>query len=130
MSASCVLMLMAVMQVGIVRMLVQKPRVSVPVAMRLTRRRFRRMLMLVMDVMHVAMFMLEWFMQMLVVVRLGEVQINANAHQQRCAHESEGRCLAKQRKPKGCTDKGSCREVGAGTRGSQMPETKRTKLTP
>ena len=61
------------MQVGIVRMLVQKPRVPVPVAMRLTRRRVRRVLMLVMDVVHVAMFMLERFMQMLVVVRLGEV---------------------------------------------------------
>src|SRR5215470_5889635 len=72
---------------------------------------------------HVAMFMLERFMQMLVVVRLGEVQINANAHQQRPAHESEGRCLAKQRERKGCTDKRSCREVGAGTRGSQVPKT-------
>ena len=48
--------LVAVMRVRIVRMLVRKPRVPVPVAMRLTRRRFRRMLMLVMDVMHVAMF--------------------------------------------------------------------------
>src|SRR5215470_20453511 len=72
---------------------------------------------------HVAMFMLERFMQMLVVVRLGEVQINANAHQQRPAHESEGRCLAKQRERKGCTDKRSCREVGAGARGSQVPKT-------
>ena len=61
------------MQVGIVRMLVQKPRVPVPVAMRLTGRRVRCVHMLVMDVVHVAMFMLERFMQMLVVVRLGEV---------------------------------------------------------
>ena len=73
------LVLVAVMQVGIVRMLVQKPRVPVPVAMRLTRRRVRSVFMLVMDVVHVAMFMLERFMQMLVVVRLGEVQIDANA---------------------------------------------------
>src|SRR6516165_11744343 len=100
------------MEVRIVRVLVQHPRVPVPVAMRLTRRRVRRVLMLVMDVVHVAMFMLERFMQMLVVVRLGEVQINSNAHQQRRADESEARCLAKQRKRKRCTDKGSCREVG------------------
>jgi hypothetical protein len=73
--------LVAVMQVGIVRMLVQKPRVPVPVAMRLAQRRVRRVLMLVMDVMHVAMFMLERFMQMLVVVRLGEVEIDADPHQ-------------------------------------------------
>ena len=95
MSASCVLMLMAMMQVGIVRMLVQKPRVSVPVAMRLARRRVRRMLMLVMDVMHVAMFMLKRLMQMFMVVRLGEVQIDADAHQQRCADQSKSRRLAK-----------------------------------
>ena len=54
-------------------MLVQLPRVPVPVAMRLTGRRVRCALVLVMDVMHVAMFMLDRFMQMLVVVRLGEV---------------------------------------------------------
>jgi len=69
------------MQVGIVRMLVQKPRVPVPVAMRLAGRRVRRVLVLVMDVMHVAMFMLERFMQMFVVVRLREVQIDADPHQ-------------------------------------------------
>ena len=83
--------------------------------------------MLVMDVVHVAMFMLERLMQMLVVVRLGEVQINANAHQQRRAHQSKGRCLAKQRQRNGCTDKGSCREVGAGTRSSQVPKTQHKK---
>ena len=78
------------MKVRIVRMLVQNPRVPVPVAMRLTRRRVRRVFMLVMDVVRVAMFMLERFMQMLVVVRLGEVQIDANAHQQRRAHDERG----------------------------------------
>ena len=78
---SRVLVLVAVMQVGIVRMLVQHPRVPVPVAMRLAGRRIRRVLVLVMDVMHVAMFMLERFMQMLVVVRLREVQIDADPHQ-------------------------------------------------
>ena len=78
---SRVFVLVAVMQVGIVRMLMQHPRVPVPVAMRLTRRRVRCVLMLVMDVVHVAMFMLERFVQMLVVVRLGEVEIDADPHQ-------------------------------------------------
>ena len=102
-------------------MLVQNSRMPVPMAMRLVGRR-GRVLMLVMEVMHVAMFMLERFMQMLVVVRLGEVQIDANAHQQRRAHQSKGRCLAKQRERQGCTDKGSRREVGAGARSSQVPK--------
>jgi len=115
---SCVLVFMSVMQVRIVRMLVQKPRVPVPMAMRLAGRRVRRVFMLMMDVMYMAMFMLERFMQMLVVVRFSDVQINANTHQQRRAYESEGRCLTKQRERKGCTDEGSRREVGAGARSS------------
>ena len=69
------------MQIRIVRMLVQNPRMPVPVAMRLTSRHLRGMLMLVMDVMHVAMFMLERLMHMLVIVGLDEVQIDANPHQ-------------------------------------------------
>ena len=73
--------------------------------------------------MYVPMLMLERLMNMLVVVRLGEVQIDANAHQQRRAHQSEGRRFAKQREGKGCTDKRSCREVGAGARSSQVPKT-------
>ena len=119
---SRVLVLVAVMQIRIVRMLVQNPRMPVPVAMRLASRHLRGMLMLVMDVMHVAMFMLERFVQMLVVVRIGEVQIDANAHQQRRGYESEGRCLAKQRERNGCPDKGSRREVGAGPCSSQVPQ--------
>jgi hypothetical protein len=78
---SRVLVLVAVMEVRIVRMLVQNPRVPVPMAMRLARRRARRMFMLVMDVMHVAMFMLDRLMHMLVIVRLDEVQIDAHPHQ-------------------------------------------------
>jgi hypothetical protein len=78
---SRVIVLVAVVEVRIVRMLVQNPRVPVPMAMRLAGRRVRRMLMLVMDVMHVAMFMLERLMHMLVIVGLDEVQIDANPHQ-------------------------------------------------
>jgi|SRR5215471_5513505 len=59
---------------------------------------------------------------MLVVVRLSKVQTDATAHEQRCADESKGRRLAKQRKRKGSADKGSRREVCAGARGSQMPK--------
>ena len=75
------LMLVPVMQVRIMRMFVQKPWVPVPVVMRLAGRRARPVLMLVMDVMHVPVLMLERFMQMLVVVRLREVQIDADPHQ-------------------------------------------------
>ena len=106
------------MQVRIMRMLVQKPRVCVPVAMRLAGRRGGRVLMLVMNIVHVAMLMLERLMQMFVLVRLDEVQIDADAHQQRSADHSKGRRLAKQRQRNGGADKGSRREVSAGARGS------------
>ena len=96
-AGSRVLMLMAVMQVGIVRMLMQKPQVHVPVAMRLTRRCVGRVLMLVMNIVHVPMFMLQQLMQMLMVVRFSEVQIDANPHQHRRTDQSKGRPLAKQR---------------------------------
>ena len=99
-------------------MLMQKPRVSVRVAMRLPGRIARRMFMLVVDVMHVPVLMLERLMQMLVVVRLGEVQIDADPHEQRRADEGKGRRLAKQRQRKSRADKGSRREVSAGARGS------------
>ena len=62
------------------RMLMQNPRVPVPVAMRLSARIGRRMIVLVMAIVHVAMLMFERLMHVLVVVRLGEVQIDANPH--------------------------------------------------
>jgi hypothetical protein len=110
-------MLMAVMEVRVMRMLVQKPRVPVPVAMRLPGRISRRVLMQVTDIVHVAMLMLEGLMQMLVIVSLGEVQIDADPHQHGGGHQSKGRCLAKQRERKGCADKGSGREVSSSWRG-------------
>jgi hypothetical protein len=64
-----VLMLVAVIQVGIVRMLLQKPRV--PVAMGLPGRIGRRMVVAV-DVMHMAMLMLKWLIEVLVVVHTSE----------------------------------------------------------
>ena len=120
------------MQVRIVRMLVQKPRVRVPVAVRLAGRRVGRMLVLVMDVMHVAMLMLERLMQMLMIMRLGEVQIDANAHQQRSADESKGRPLANSRSARAAPIKGADEKyapVRAVPKCRRL-STKSTKLTP
>ena len=109
-----------VMQIRIMRMLVQNPRMPMPVAMRFSSRIGRCMVVLVVDVMHVAMLMLEKLMQVFVVVRLGEVEIYPNAHEQRRADESKGRRLAKQREGEDCADEGSRREVSAGARRSQV----------
>ena len=64
------------------RMLVPNPQVPMPVAMGLSARIGRRMIVLVMDIVHVAMLVFERLMRVLVVMRLGEVQIDANPHQQ------------------------------------------------
>ena len=70
---SDVLVFVPMIQVWIVWMLVQDPRVPVPMAMGRVRRRVGRVLMLVMNVMHMAMLVLERLMQMLMIMRLGEV---------------------------------------------------------
>ena len=74
-------MLMTVMEIRVMRMLVPNPRVSVPVAVGLSVWIGRRMVVLVMDIMDMAMLVLERFVQVLVVMRLGEVQIDADPHQ-------------------------------------------------
>ena len=50
-------------------------------AMRLSGRAVRHMLMLVVGVMHVPVLMLDRLVQVLVVMCLGEVQIDTGAHQ-------------------------------------------------
>jgi hypothetical protein len=77
-------MMMTVMQVRIMRMLVQDSRVLMPVTMRLSHRIGQCVLVLVVDVVHVPVLMLEGLMQVLVIMGLGEVQIDADPHQHGC----------------------------------------------
>jgi len=69
---------------------VYEPRVPVRVAVRFRGRIVRLMFMLMVDVMYVPVLMLERLMQVLVVVRLCEVQIDADPHEQRRADEGKG----------------------------------------
>jgi len=68
--------------------------VPVRVAVRHHGRIARLMFMLMVDVMHVPVLMLERLMQVLMVVSLCQVQIDADSHQQRRADEGKGRRLA------------------------------------
>ena len=104
------------------RMLVPNPGVPVPVAVGLPARVGWRMVVLVMDIVDVSMLVREKLMQVLVVMRLGEVQIDANPHEQCGADQSKSWRLAEQRQRKGCADEWSRREVGASARRSQMAE--------
>ena len=68
MAGSRGLMPVAVMHVRVVWMLVQDPRVPVPVAMGLPARIGRRVVVLVMDIVDVSLLVLERLMQVLLVM--------------------------------------------------------------
>ena len=70
-------------QVGIMRVPVDQRRVTVPMAVRLARRVVGRVVVPVMLVMGMAVRMLGRIMDMVVLVPLGEVQIEAERHQRR-----------------------------------------------
>src|ERR1700704_1947584 len=57
-----------------------------------------------------------------VPVALGEMQRNADRHQDRCYPEGRVRRLAKQCKRRGCPDKRSGRKISAGPRGAEVPQ--------
>ena len=119
---SRVLMQVPVVQVRIMRMLVQDPRVKVPVAMGLSARIGRSMVVLMMDIVDVAMLVIERLMRMLVVMRLSKVQIDADPHEQCRADKSKSWRLTIQWQRTGCADEWSRREVGASARRSQVAE--------
>jgi hypothetical protein len=77
---------MTMMHIGIVWMGMHQPRVLMPMGMRLVSRIVRSMPMLMMRVMHMPVFVNVWLVFMLVLVRLGKVQIDADGHQ-RCRRE-------------------------------------------
>jgi len=111
------------MQVRIMRMLVQNLRVLVPVAMGLSVRIIRHVIVLVMDVMHVPMLVLERLVKVLVLVRLGKMQIDTNPHKQSSADQRWSWHFAKQRERKDAADKRSRRKIGTCARGSQVAKT-------
>ncbi len=76
----------AVVQVGIVRMLVRERGVPMPMAVRLPSGVIRRVLMLVMGVVDVPVLVFHRLVNVLMCVRLSEVQIDADGHQ-RCRRE-------------------------------------------
>ena len=73
---------MAVVQIGIMRVLVDERQVAMGMAVRLAPRIVRPMRVLMVRVMGVAVLVLERLVPVLVLMRLGEVQIEADRHQQ------------------------------------------------
>src|SRR5438046_1174849 len=114
---------MAVVQIGIMRVLVDERQVAMPMRVRLALRVARSMPVLVVRVMGMAVLVLERLVPMLVLMRLGEVEIEADRHQQPGEEQPAGHGLAEQ----GDRDEGANerrrREIGAGAGGAEMPQT-------
>lgn len=74
-------MTVAVVQVWEMSMAVSQPAVPVRVDVRLARRVFRRVRVLVVRVMHVGVLMRHGFMEVFVLVSFREVQVKTDPHQ-------------------------------------------------
>src|SRR4051794_17346683 len=113
---SSVLVFMPMMQVRIVGMFVKKPSVPAQVSVGLAGRIVGRMRMLVMRIVDMAVLVLQPLVKVLVLVRLGKVQIDADAHQQCRGQEGKGDRLTEERERKCRADEGRGREVSTGAR--------------
>ena len=71
----------SVMQVGVVRVSVRQGDMTVPMRVRLSGRIARAMLVLVMQVVDVGVGVPQEFVDVVVLVPLGEVQIKAEGHE-------------------------------------------------
>src|SRR5467141_4189855 len=79
-------------------------------------------LMAMMLVMSMGVCVRQRLVPVQVPVAFGEMQRNADRHQDRCYPEKRVRRLAKQRKRRGCPDKRGGRKIGAGPRSAEQPQ--------
>src|SRR5215469_8076123 len=118
---------MAVMQVGIVRVLVYKALVPVPVAVRLFGGIARAMRVLMVGVMDVPVLVVERLMYMPVFVPLGEMQVNADRHEGGCGDQRPAWRFPEKRQGKRRADKGCRREIGTCACSPEMAQAKDKK---
>ena len=111
---------MGVMHVRHMRVSMTHTGVAVAMRMRFTRRVIRIMRMLVMVVMRVRVRMLHQFMFMLVLVILGQVQPDAEAHQEARSDQLQGYWFAKRYYGGDRADEWRGRKIRTGTCRSQM----------
>lgn len=116
-------MRVAVVQVGIVRVAVDEPRVPVPVRVRLARRIVGAVRVPVVLVMHVRVLVLHRLVHMLVLVPLGEMEPDAEAHEPAGGEQLQRQRLAEGGDREERPDERCRREVGAGapSRGAAAP---------
>ena len=79
-------------------------------------------LVLVMHIVNVWVDVFEWLMRVLMLVTLGQMQPNSNAHQEGRDPERRGRGLVQQQDGDGGTDEGCRGEIGAGAGRAQIAQ--------
>src|SRR6516162_1897670 len=114
--------LVPVMQVGIMRMLVDETAMLVRMTVRFAVRIGRRMRVPMMHVMDMPVLVKEQFVHMLMLVLFGEMQIHARGHER--GSRDQGPCdgLAEQRNRDRGTDKGSGREIRSGAGSTEVAQ--------
>jgi hypothetical protein len=114
---------MSVVQIGVMRVLVHERHMPVAMRVRLARGIAGHVFVPVMFVMRMAMFVLEGLVPMLVLMRLGEMQRDADRHQSARDDELSCQRLAEQGDRDQRADKRRRGEIGAGARRAEMAET-------
>ena len=115
-------MLMAMMDVRVMRMRMPERLVAVRMHMRLGAVPLKIMLVPVMRIMAVGVRMRHGFMRVLMFVRFGQVQPDAGAHQ-RGGDPEDGTRMFAQHQQRNCrTNERRRREIRAGSRSAEMPQ--------
>ena len=112
----------AMMQIGIMRVLVPHRKMVVPMSMRLTNGIAGCVRMLVVGIMGMPMLMLQSLMSMFVRVRFREVQIEAERNQRPRADQASRDFFSEHGYRQHRADERRCREVRACPRRSQVAQ--------
>jgi len=120
-------MLMSVVQVGIMRVLVDETAMLVRMTVRFAARIGRRMRVLMMLVVNMPVLVKERFVHMLVLVLFGKMQIHACRHER--GSRDQGPCdgLAEQRNRDRSADKGGGRKIRSGAGRTEVAQSQYEK---
>ena len=110
------------MGIGVVRVGVPHRRVVVWVRVRLARRVVGAVRVLVVFVVNMRVVVVHFFMRVFVVMRFGQVQPDAQAHQRARRREGPRHALAKHQKRHGRADERGRREVRPGPGRAEVPQ--------
>ena len=115
---------MPVVDVREVRVRVRECLVDVCVGMRITRRIFRRMGMLVMDIVAVRVYVGQTIVRMSMTVPLCEVKPDAERHEPTCRDQHDGDGLMPEEDRQDGADEWRSGKIGARPRRAETPERK------